>query len=370
MPPPPRNAWHFRRLIAAGMVLGALGLAGCSEGEASKAEAARARPVLVARVHYAPQVEPRGFIATIRARVESQLAFQVGGKVVRRLVQVGQHVEAAAVLAILDDKDLQLQREQAGAEARAAQVAFDHAAAEQRRGRQLREAGWVSQAALDKLTAAEEEARGRLTRGERALELARNALGYAVLTADAAGLVTAALVEPGEVVAAGRPVIQLAHDGDREAVIAVPESLVGQLAEGQASMTLWPRPGKSYALRLRELSPAADPVSRTYAARYTVLDADSDVVLGMSATVTIAGSRSARLARLPLGALFNQGAGPAVWTVAADGGLTLRPVDVAHYDGASVYVRSGVEEGDMVVALGVHKLDAGQTVRVVDRPGA
>ncbi|OPH14788.1 multidrug transporter [Azospirillum brasilense] len=356
-------------MIAVGMVVGALGLAGCSDGEASKAASAQARPVMVARVHYAPLVEPRGFVATVRARVESPLAFQIGGKVVRRLVEVGQHVETAAMLAILDDKDLRLQQEQAEAEVRAARVAFDQAAVEQRRGRQLRGAGWVPQAVLDKLTAATEEARSRLTRGERALELTHNALGHAVLTADATGVVTATLVEPGEVVTAGRPVIQLAHDGDREAVIAVPESLIGQLAEGQASMVLWPKPGKSYALRLRELSPAADPVTRTYAARYTVLDVDSDVVLGMSATVTIAGSPSVPLARLPLGALFDRGAGSAVWTVAADGGLTLSPVDVARYDGTSVYVRGGVEEGDSVVALGVHKLDAGQKVRVINRPG-
>ena len=109
--------------------------------------------------------------------------------------------------------------------------------------------------------------------------------------------------------------------------------------------------------------------ARTYAARYTVLDVDSDVVLGMSATVTIAGSPSVPLARLPLGALFDRGAGSAVWTVAADGGLTLSPVDVARYDGTSVYIRGGVEEGDSVVALGVHKLDAGQKVRVINRPG-
>ena len=203
-------------------------------------------------------------------------------------------------------------------------------------------------------------------RGERALGLAHNALSYATLTADADGVVTATQIEPGQVVAAGQPAIRLARTGEKEAVVAVPEALIDQLRGGTATVTLWANGGSRYAATLRELSPSADPVTRTYLARYTIQKAGDDIQLGMTATVSLRPAGSDRIARLPLSALYNQGQGPAVWVVGEGGALTLKPVTVAALETREVLISGGVEEGDEVVALGVQKLDAGQKVRVVE----
>ncbi|HTY99612.1 MAG TPA: efflux RND transporter periplasmic adaptor subunit, partial [Rhodocyclaceae bacterium] len=196
--------------------------------------------------------------------------------------------------------------------------------------------------------------------------LARNQSAYAHLTADAPGVIAAVLAEPGQVVAAGQAIVKLARDGEREAVIALPENGVAGLAPGaEAEVTLWA--GKrAYKGRLRELSPAADPATRTYAARVSLLDADADAALGMTANVRFSRPGPAALS-LPLSAVFQQdgkGAGPAVWVVGADNVLSLRPVTVGAYTDGGASVTAGLQPGERVVVAGVHKLAAGQAVRL------
>jgi RND family efflux transporter MFP subunit len=355
----------------AAALLPALLLGACGEGNAHKTEAAAARPVLVEPVRYAPLAAAHTLVATIKPRVEADLGFRVAGKVAKRMVDTGAAVKAGDVLALLDETDFKLQLEQADAEVRAAQGSITSAAAELERRTFLNKRGYSTQASLDQQRTAVDEARGRLTKGERAIQLSQNALSYTKLLADADGVVTAALVEPGQVVAAGQTAIRVAHTGEREALAAVPEALVDRVRAGTASVTLWAAPGTVYRAKLRELSPAADAATRTYAARFSLPDAGAEAVLGMTATVTVAAPGVASAARLPLSALFNQGNGPALWVVdPASGVLTLKPVEVAKYDGASVYVTGGVSEGESVVALGVQKLDAGQKVRVVTALGS
>jgi RND family efflux transporter MFP subunit len=317
-------------------------------------------------VHFVPRLQERSFVASIRPRIENDLAFRVAGRVGRRLVDVGARVEKGQTLAELDPTDLALQREQASAEEAAADAALTQAKADFDRITTLRGEGWSTPANLDRQRAVVQEATSRLTRARRAVELAGNALSYATLTAPAAGVVTAVSAEAGQVVAQGQPILRLAHSNEPEAVVAVPEGQVERIRDGEAKLSLWSAPDRHVVATLRELAPAADPASRTYAARFSIDPAARDQVrLGQSGTLTIADPPGQRIARLPLSALFNQGAGPAAWVVdPKTGALTLRPVKVAAYEARAVLVSGGLSEGELVVSAGVHKLDAGQTVRI------
>jgi RND family efflux transporter MFP subunit len=357
------------RVVSGAVVAGllALPLGACEPGNSQDAREVKLvdRPVLVAPVHYQDQVEARTFAATIRPRVESDLGFRVGGKVAQRLVQNGDRVQKGQPLLTLDTNDLELQVQQADAEVRAAKINVLQAEGDERRAIELQAKGWTAAAAVEKARAAAEEARGRQTRAQRSLDLARNSLGYATLAADADGVITATLAEPGQVVAAGQAVARLAHLGEMEALVALPETFVERAREAAGSLTLWSLPGRSYEAKLRELASAADAATRTYAARYAIPNADDAVRLGMSATLSLRETAGARAARLPLTALFNHGEGPTVWVVDGDGRLTARSVTVARYEGSSVLIAGGPAEGEKVVTLGVEKLDPGLVVRPV-----
>jgi RND family efflux transporter MFP subunit len=352
------------KTIGFALALFALLLSGCDDSS-NRAAVQPERVVLVAPVRYAPLAPPRRFVATIRPRIETDQGFRVSGKVVKRLVENGQRVRAGDVLALLDEADLKLQKEQADAELAAARMALTQAAADEGRAQKLRKDGWTAQATLDRQRAAAEEARGRAKRAERAVELAGNSLDYASLRADADGLVTAVLVEPGQVVSAGQPALRIARAGELEAVVALPEAFAALAAAGEARLTLWSNPDKIFRARLRELGAAADSTTRTFAARYSIEDADAAVALGMSATLSIENRESGSAASIPLAALFNQGGGPSVWKVEDDGRLTLAPVEVLRYEARTALLKGGVAEGDRIVALGAHKLDVAQKVRPV-----
>ncbi|MBB4285705.1 efflux RND transporter periplasmic adaptor subunit [Roseospira goensis] len=326
-----------------------------------------ARPVLVTQVRYEAPVTERRFVGTVSPRLESDHGFRVAGRVARRPVDVGDRVTAGAPLATLDDTDLRLRLEQAEAEARAARSALSLAESERRRAESLHRRGVNAESVLDARRAAADEAAGRLARAERAVALARNALDYAVLRADVAGVVTAVLVEPGQVVAVGQPAIRVAGTAETEALVALPERFVAQARAGAARVSLWADPDRTYQARLRELAPAADPLTRTYDARFSILDPDPNVRLGMTVTVTVRANDGGPVARLPLAALRDDGDGPAVFVVdRAAGTLSRQPVAVVAYEGEAAVLGGGVATGDWVVALGTQKLDAAQTVRVVD----
>jgi RND family efflux transporter MFP subunit len=345
----------------------AVALAACGPAQTRPQADQRPRAVVAEPIRYEARVERRTLAGVVRPRVESDLGFRVGGKVAERLVQPGQRVAAGAVLARLDPADLGLQREQAEAEVRAARASLTQAEAEDARIAALRREGWSTASAQERQRAAVEEARGRLARAERALALAANALGYTTLVADADGVVTAAPVEPGQVLAAGQVAVRLARRDGREAQVAVPEILVDRVREATATVSFWSEPEVSLPARLRELAASADPVTRTFQARFTI-EGETTADFGQTATVTLRSPPSERVARLPLSALFNQGQGPAVFVVdPGEGLLTLRPVEVAGYESRDVLIRSGVAEGEMVVTLGVHKLDVRQRVRLADR---
>jgi RND family efflux transporter MFP subunit len=349
----------------AGLSLAALAIAltGCNDKVAEKA--VPGRPVLVATVHYEPDSPERSFVGTIKPRIETDMGFRVPGKVAKRLVEVGQAVDIGQPLATLDEVDLKLQAEQAEAEFRAASGVQAQAIASEQRARDLRAKGWTTEAQMDQARAAADEARARFNRAERSVELTKNSLSYATLVADSRGVVTATLIDGGQVVAAGQTAVRVARIAEKEAVVAIPETLVGRAKEGTASVSLWSEPNRKYAARLREIAPAADPATRTYLAKFSLPDAGESVSLGMTATLTLADPATTRVARLPLSALYSQGGDPSLYIVDEAGDVALRPVTVKSYDSNNVVISGGVEEGSRVVVLGVQKLDPAQKVRVV-----
>ncbi|WP_291866394.1 efflux RND transporter periplasmic adaptor subunit [Bradyrhizobium sp.] len=354
---------YSRLLVGLSLAVLAIALTGCNEKVTEKA--APGRPVLVATVHYKPESPDRSFVGTIRPRIETDMGFRVPGKVAKRVVEVGQAVDIGQPLATLDEVDLKLQAEQAEAEFRAANGVLAQASASERRAKDLRVKGWTTEAQMDQARAAADEARARLNRAERSVELTKNSLSYATLVADTRGVVTATLVDAGQVVAAGQTAVRVARIAEKEAVVSIPETLVGRAKEGVASVSLWSEPNRKYAAKLREIAPAADPATRTYLAKFSLPDAGESVSLGMTATLTLADPATSSVARLPLSALYSQGGAPSLYIVDDNGDVTLKPVTVKSYDSNDVVISGGVDEGSKVVVLGVQKLDPAQKVKVV-----
>lgn len=308
----------------------------------------------------------------IRARHEAQLAFRIGGKIVERLVDAGATVKTGQVLARLDAAD-------AGLQASAAEAQHQLAEADTKRYRELRAKGFVSQSALD----AKETA---LKAAAAQAGLARNQAAYTTLRADRNGVVAAALADAGQVVGAGQPVLRVAYDGEREVAVSIPESQLAGLKIGApAEISLWAGDGETarYSGRLRELAPAADPVSRTYPARVSLNDADARLALGMTARVRFNGpstssgqaaSTSSGQTRdasggsfiVPLTAIFQQGDKAAVWVVATDRSISLRPVKVAAWRDDGAVISGGLAAGERIVSAGVHRVVAGEKIRLLE----
>jgi RND family efflux transporter MFP subunit len=353
-------AW--RSLVAA--IGAALTLAAC---QAETAPAPKLeRPVQVQRVAFETGAMAREFVGVVRARYETDLGFRVAGKIVTRVVNVGDRVRVGDVIAQLDARDLQLQVESAEAELAAATSNLTQAAADLQRYTTLKERGFAAVADFDRKQAANDEAEGRVTRAKRSLDLARNQLAYAELKSDADGVVTATLAEPGQVVAVGQAVARLAHRGEKEAVVSLPETWLGEAQQAKASVRLWSDRTRKFQARLRELSPQADQATRTFAARFTILNADDGVAFGMTATVVLERERETPVARVPLAAVLNRGTGPTVYVVDDNGALALRPVTVASFTGDAALVTGGIDNGERIVTLGVQTLEAGLRVRTIE----
>jgi len=351
-------------LLRAATLLAVLPLiAACNDGSATVATAPR--PVQVARVAYAQENAAREFAGVVRARHETDLGFRVAGKIVTRVVNVGDRIRAGDVVARLDPVDFKLQIASADAEVSAATSNLAQAAADALRYESLKSRGYASVADFERKTAARGEAEGRMERAQRALDLAHNQLAYAELKADADGVITATLAEPGQVVSIGQAVARLALRGEMEAVVALPETWLAPARSADATVRLWSGPNRGYAAHLRELSPQADPATRTYAARFTIENPDDAVALGMTANVVLTRPADTMVARVPLAAILNRGAGPAVFLVDAAGVLERRPVTISAFTDAAALVTSGLEDGDEIVTLGVHMLEAGQKVRAI-----
>ncbi len=350
-----------------------IALAACSDATYSIDPRTQAPLVRVAPVATAIQSEP-SFSGVVAARVQSDLGFRVPGKILERLVDAGQTVKRGQALMRIDPTDLKLATRAhdeavAAATARARQTAEDES-----RYRDLVSAGAVSASAYDKIKAAADSARAELKAAQAQADVAHNETGYAVLLADSDGVVVETLGEPGQVVGAGQVVVRVAHAGRREALIALPESL--RPAIGSAGRATLYGSGLTGAAKLRQLSDAANPQTRTFEARYVLEGRLADAPLGSTVSIEIQSGRATPALQIPVSALFDQGKGPGVWLVKgqADQGqglqATWRAVQVAGLSSESAAITGGLATGDRVIVLGAHLLHEGEPVRLADSSAA
>ena len=306
------------------------------------------------------------FAGEVRARVESRLGFRVAGKIVRRQVEAGQQVQAGQVLAQLDAQDYQLSADAARAQWSAATINRDLAAADFKRFKDLRDQNFISSAELERRAANLKAAQAQMDQAQAQLSGQGNQASYTTLIADAAGVVTAVDAEPGQVVAAGTPVVRLAHSGLRDVVIAVPEDKVALIKVGsEAHIQAWTSTA-THTGRVREVAASADPATRTFTVKIALTD-KADLPLGSTVSVKpLALSRSGlQVIKLPLSALFQSAQRSAVWVLQADSmTVKLQPIQVATADGNEVVVAAGLQTGMQVVTAGVHVLSEGQKVSV------
>lgn len=354
-------------LLATG-ALAVLLLAGC-RGDETTAEAAR--PVLVTQPGGGADAALTAYAGEIRAREESPLSFRVGGKLVRREVDIGAHVRKGDLLAVLDAGDLSAQARAAQAQLVAAEAELGRARADQARYAKLGAQQLVSRSALDAQNAATAAAQGQVNAARANLDVASNQAGYTQLRAPHDGMIATRSAEAGQVVGAGQPVFSIAADGGREVAIALPESRIREFVVGQPVLVeLWSAPDKRLPGTIREIAPMADPQARTYAARVSLVgDAAKAVDLGQSARVYVQDNGQRAALTVPLSALQRSPAGtPAVWVV--DPGtqtLHLTPVKLGAYTQTAAPLLSGVSPDAWIVAAGGHLLREGQKVSPVDR---
>jgi multidrug efflux system membrane fusion protein len=338
-------------------------LAGCGrEAAPPPADIRTVRAEQVAATRADPTV---GYAGEIRARYETALAFRVAGRVSTRQVEVGSHVKAGQVLATLDPQDYVLAVR--AVEAQLASAAAEAKLAQQdlQRFTELRAQNFIAQAELDRRRTAAEAAQARVRQLRAEAARQSNQQAYTRLTAPHAGVVTALGFEAGQVVAAGQPLAQLARNGELEVRIDVPENALDTLRAARGlTVRLWSLPDKAYPARLRELSPMADPATRTYSARVSLLQPDAAVKLGMTATVEASGEAAAGLS-VPQSALFRISGQPQVWVVDRQSGkVAARGVALGGLAGERAAVVAGLAAGEWVVTAGVHKLAPGQLVRL------
>lgn len=341
-----------------------LALVAC--GEASVADDPRTQPPLIRTATVVSAVDAsRAFTGVVVARVQSDLGFRVEGKILERLVDTGQNVKRGQPLMRLDPVDLRLQAQAQQQTVAAARARAKQATDDEGRYRGLVKTGAVSASAYDGIKAAAESAKAELSAAQAQANVAQNATGYAVLLADADGVVMETLAEPGQVVSAGQPVVRLARAGQREAVVQLPETL--RPAPGsEAAATLYGAGQQAVPAKLRLLSDAADPVTRTFEARYVLGGTLAAAPLGSTVTLHISDSPlPQQMMQVPLAALYDSGKGPGVWTISGTPAkVSWRPVSVVGLGDDAASVTGSLKPGEQVVALGAHLLHEGEAVRI------
>ena len=335
-------------------------LAGCGRSEADP----RTDPPLV-RIATACAAEggEREYTGIVGARVQSDLAFRVAGKVVARLVDAGQAVRRGQPLMRIDPTDYRLAAQASAGSVAAIRARAAQTSADERRYRELVSAGAISASAYDQAKAAALAARAELSAAESQARVSRNNANYTVLVADADGTVAETLAEPGQVVGAGQTVVRLAHSGPREAVVALPETIrppLGAIAQARTYSGLI---GKA---RLRQLSDSADPNTRTFDARFVLTDAPAGAPLGSTITVRLDVPGQAAAMSVPLGAIYDRGQGPGIWVIVGQNNpkVSWRAVRLAAVGEETATVAAGLRSGERFVALGAHMLHQGEAVRI------
>jgi RND family efflux transporter MFP subunit len=356
---------YWRLLMATGLLAGSLAVALMAGGSKPTTKDPRLEPprAEVMKAEAAGSIS-RTFTGIVEARVQSDLGFRVGGKILERSVNVGQRVQKGQILMRIDSVDLKLSSAAQQANVEAARARYIQADADEARYAALVKSGAVSRQEYDQARAARDSAKAQLEAAEAQARVSDNSSEYAVLLADDDGVIVRTLSEPGQVVAAGQTVIQLAHDGPREALINLPENVRPDLGTA-ASARLYGR-DEMYQAKLRELSDAADPTSRTFAARYVLEGEAASAPLGSTVTIELLTKQTSvsQCVQLPVGAIHDRGSGPGVWIVDSRSEVKFRSVTIASIGNEEVVVSHGVGAGEKVVALGAHLLHEGQVVNL------
>jgi membrane fusion protein, multidrug efflux system len=323
------------------------------------------RPARVQEITLRGQTQRLTLAGTVVPRYETTVGFRVPGKIVERLVEIGGRVTSGQPIARLDTADHRLALDNARAALAAAEAEAVRAKADLERYVGLKGTAAFVPQTLDQRQSLANAAQARFEQAKAQLDTAANNLGYTTLNADNDGIVTALMIEVGQVVAAGQQVAKVARLDELEIRVDVPEQRLAMLgAAERVTYELWSEPGVVRHATMRELAPMADTMTRTYAARFTITERPALIAMGMTATLALERGTQEQVAEVPMTAIFQQGTGPAVWLVdKASGALSLRSVTVARWRDDSALISAGLANGDLIVAVGVHKLEAGQRVK-------
>ncbi|UXL36863.1 efflux RND transporter periplasmic adaptor subunit [Pseudomonas fragi] len=335
-------------------------------GDSSTAEDPRTlAPVVRSVAVQASSDTSRSFTGVVAARVQGDLGFRVSGKVLERLVDTGQTVKRGQPLMRLDPIDLGLQARAQQESVMAARARAKQTADDEARYRDLVGAGAISASAYDQIKAAADSAKAQLSAAEAQSDVARNASGYAVLSADSDGVVVETLAEPGQVVSPGQPVLRLARAGQREAIVHLPETL-RPAAGSTAQATLYGNITGAVTAKLRLLSDSADRMTRTFEARYVLEGALANAPIGSTVTLRIAeGAAQGQTMQVPIAAVYDPGKGTGLWVIAGTPAKVVwRPVQVLGLSDDFALVAGDLKVGEQIVALGAHLLREGDEVRL------
>ena len=338
---------------------------------ASRASASEpvARPARVMEIVYQQRSQALVLAGTVVPRIESTLGFRVAGKIVARTVDVGTIVKPGDPIAQLDPADYRLAVDNARAALASADADYTRAKADHERYLNLRGSGAFTPQTLEQRLSLAATTLAKVEQARSQLSSAENNLAYTELHADAPGVVTAVQAEVGQVMTQGQGVVRVARTDELEILVGVPEHRLKAVRKADAArFELWSDPGHRHAAKLRELSPSADPMTRTYPARFSVIDPPEFIGLGMTATLSFERPDGAPVAEVPLSAIFQRGTQPAVWVVdRQSGSVALRPVTIARWRDDTAAIASGVKDGEIIATAGVHKLEAGQKVKPVQQ---
>lgn len=303
------------------------------------------------------------YAGEVKGRYESQLAFQVNGKIIKRNVQLGSSVQAGDILMQIDSRDLQQTVNSSSAQVYSAESQRVLAESNLNRYQQLLDKGAISRAQYDQYVNAYNVAVAGVRQASAQYVQGENQLDYSYLKADKSGVISAITAEAGQVVSAGQVVVTVVQDGEREIEISVPENRVEELRRaGTIQISFWALPGVTAAGQVREIAPMADPTTRTFKVRISVTNPPEAMKLGMTAAVTILGDSVQQTVAVPLAAIYQDGDTPKVWVVENDI-VTLRPVQIGSFGNGTVQVVGGLQAGEQIVTAGVHKLKEGQQVK-------
>ncbi|MEO8344241.1 MAG: efflux RND transporter periplasmic adaptor subunit [Betaproteobacteria bacterium] len=353
-----------------------LALLGLALGGLLTACGAKDKPAEVIRPVQLTQVKLGGanvtavFAGDVKPRYEADLGFRIGGKIVARQVDVGSRVKKGQALARLDPADVALQADAAKALVAATETEWKFAQAEFDRYQGLLKEKFISASSLDAKRNTLDANRAKYEQAKANQAVAQNQASYATLVASDDGVITAVNADSGQVVTAGQAVFKLARAEEREVAISVPENRIGEVTGAkQLFVALWADPKKMYPAKVREVSPAVDAMTRTFAVRVAIVNPDPSVQWGMTANVGVLADSAPNSALLPPTSIYQQNGKPAVWRFdPVSKQVNLVPVVIGQYREDGVVVTSGVRDGEWIVAAGVHKLLPGQVVRSYDAP--